>query len=476
MLTMTNSLRNCIYVLHTSETDYGCVESFKLYGGPLQPFEYLTLDISKKRLSSVAPMLMDDIRAGSNIITLYGFGQNGATYVVTNCKKNGSTWKITAYATAEEIRAYTLTGKSMIGSSTDAGWTNLGATPVETIIGLVEPAYVSTRSSLSSIGTPIRGIVMYYRAANNQIGTVRFSTGASIWLIISICAMCMGCNVWVSNNILYVVDLSIDPSEDPDGTLGKFGSYHTAGCTVPWAFIDRGTIYLNAEGAYPYTPSPYQTEVMNNVLGTPAPGQEGRNLIKNNVVVTFNENYDLSADHFPAKDRKKNEILSRGQAISGYPFNGSVVNDTRSVEVKASQSRYGIIQSDIKLDSVDRPTAQRIADTIANEYCDSEQPITFTMRETSIIKEGEFISRVEWAPYFSSGTRFRMIIDYSNDLMVSAVSNLDVTKIHLEKGALTGWVRNFPEHTTTYTFGEIAPTDMTQNNSVIHTAIGSGGM
>jgi hypothetical protein len=133
---------------------------------------------------------------------------------------------------------------------------------------------------------------------------------------------------------------------------------------------------------------------------------------------------------------------------------------------------------DLTISEADRKFAQAIADLQAKYYCDSEQPISFTMRETTVNVNNNRTSII-WSPKFSNNTRISRIVDYSNDLVVSTASNLspnDPSKNRPAKGMISGWVRNFPEHTTTYTFGEIAPTDMTQNNSVIHTAIGSGGM
>lgn len=111
-------------------------------------------------------------------------------------------------------------------------------------------------------------------------------------------------------------------------------------------------------------------------------------------------------------------------------------------------------------------------------YCDAEQPITFTMRETTVGKTPEGNNQITWDSEFSKNTRIRRIIDYSNDLVVSTASNLspnDATKNRPAKGMISRWVRNFPEHTTTYTFGEIAPTDMTQNDSIIKTALTTRG-
>lgn len=486
---MTDSYGINTYTLHTSayrdpstgnlsKQGYSCIESLKIHGGPLQPFEYITMELSKKRITSLAPMLVDDIRAGLNIVTIYGFGSTGAQYIVTNCKSKSDTWKVTAYSVAEGIRGYTLNGNVAIGGEI-SGATNLGGAPTDIIHNIIEPQASSLFSSISGTPNKVHSVVIAYRSDRNTFeGAMEFKAGTSIWYIISLCAMRLGCNVWVSDNVLYVIDLSLKQSDN-------YSLYVTRGSGATWEFDERSTYYLNTEGDFPYNPTAEQLALMNNVLKTPSPEQEGINLVKNKIEISIKVD-PLPDDGVSKLIDGKQVSLAHGSVISGIHASKTQSNpdvwtleDKTSTlgECKASQEKFGVIQQDISLPEATRDFAQKIADLLATIYCDSEQPITFTMRETSVNQSDS--TAVIWSPTFTNNVRINRLIDYSNDLMVSTASNLspnDPSKNRPAKGMISRWVRNFPEHTTTYTFGEIAPTDMTQNNSIIHTAIGSGGM
>ena len=505
-VTMTSSDQVHTFVLHSSSyTDpetgksnqgYSCIEKYRVYGGPQQPFEYIVLELSKKRLTSLAPLLMDDIRAGLNLVTIYGFGMQGAQFVVTNCKMKTDTWKVTAYSIAEDIRGFTLACDIYMGEDepVNPNAVYVGGTPAAIIPAIVEPRSQSTFTSAREIKGGVNNVIMAYRTTNNNFngGQLVFKTGTSMWYIILLLAMRLGCNVWVTNGTMYVIDLSI-PISDPGSVPSAYGVYRSS--SLPnsegyWKFEDLQTIFLNKEGVYPYSPTPEQNDILNNVVGMPDPGQEGRNLVKNRVVVSFDQPDSLPDPGAVYKDGGTYTdiiVISPNTAISGITpaasassSTGYYANDQTSSlgECAASISQFGLIQMDLTISEADRKFAQAIADLQAKYYCDSEQPISFTMRETTVNVNNNRTSII-WSPKFGNNTRISRIVDYSNDLVVSTASNLspnDPNKNRPAKGMISGWVRNFPEHTTTYTFGEIAPTDMTQNNSVIHTAIGSGGM
>ena len=248
LLTMSDSNRMNTYVIHSTEDEYSCVDSFKLYGGPSQPFEYLVIAISKKRLSTVAPKLVDDIHAGMNVITLFGFGKDGARYVVTNCKKTGSSWKITAYALAEQTRALTLSNDSYISGINSSGFdptnkTLLGTSAISTVNSLI----LNTTSALQMADnrnykkTLFHTCIVCNSSRNLFKNPVFFKSGTSLWRVLSICAMRLNCTMWVEGDTLYLVDFSLPPSSQTYRVYDGVLNYTTV-------FNDIGTMYLNKEG------------------------------------------------------------------------------------------------------------------------------------------------------------------------------------------------------------------------------------
>lgn len=504
LITMSDSRNWHTYVLHSTEESYSCIDSLKIYGGPTQPFEYIVVSISKKRLTTLAPLLVDDIFAGLNVISIYGFGKDGAQYTVTNCKKSSGTWRITAYSLTEQIRAFTLSNISYIqGKTTPSGFSTANKNPIGTSPSTTI-AYIIDSQQSSALrfadGTSSRKYINHtYLAFKNikgytistilgvQIKTpiytdtfenpVEFSSGTSVWRVLSLCAMKLGCSIWVEGDTLYVIDLSLSDLSNVKVI------YDGQNVSKPTLFEDLGTIYLNTEGQFPYVRTYIQDNIINNVVGLPSPEQEGRNFVRNKVMISINEDKDTLSNK--VVDQNNNEVFKKGQIVSNTyigssfeylepgaeeptVYNHVVVQE--SEEIKQSKVLFGIIQYDLDIPELYRPDAQVIADNIVQKYCDSEQPITFTMREVVVMQDPDQ-TRAIWTPAFSMLTRADKIFDYSNDLLLSANSNLLDGQARPEKCALTGWVRNFPEHTTTYTFGEIAPTDMTQNDSIIKTAL-----
>ena len=79
-----------------------------------------------------------------------------------------------------------------------------------------------------------------------------------------------------------------------------------------------------------------------------------------------------------------------------------------------------------------------------------------------------------WVPFFTPLTRATKIIDYTNDVVLSARCNFDPNTIMMQKSMLSYIETKFPEHTTKYTFGVSTPTDLSQNNSMVLNAINNG--
>lgn len=464
MILMSDPSDTMDYLIYSNKTPYNCIESYKWISGSEQPFEYVVLDISKKQLSVLAPDLMDRIIAGKNVVTIIGPGQG--TYIVTSCKKNSSTWRVTAYSNAERIKAIKTTRS--INMSHDV------ATPSHILFELASEGF-STISSSSPV-RPIQAIVYLYRASNDtwEIEPTGYSktpmivpAGTSIWYLMSVCALKLGCKLWVANSNLYVVDPSISFNDTSSEIIRSDGLQA----------VELDTIYLNREGYFPLETTPAQEILLKNITNLPSPGKEGIEVLRNKIFIEIDADKDYrSADSITG-------LIAQGQPGEGTKRgiieSDPVMTDASPVYptlVSGSINYFKEIAFSYQLPQLGYANAKKIANLTAETFCDAETSISFEVREmteeSSVDTEGRTSYIRRWVPIFNQLTRIHNIIDYSNDLHISTKCNFGTgsTILHA-KGLLSKVERTFPEHIARYTFGISTPTDLSQSTSIIYNSI-----
>ena len=343
---------------------------------------------------------MDRIIAGRNIVTLIGPGQG--QYIVTSCKKSSTVWTVTAYSISEQIRSLTTSSEIQITSY---------ATPFDAITGLAMDAFSrispNENRSFSIPPAPVQGVAALFRKANNRweteadlpgSGTLRFGKGESVWYIISVCALKLGCKLWVADGTLYVVDTSIissNPVEDD--------TYQVTPSSLNFTDID--TIYLNTSGEYPYRMSESQESLLSNVVGLPSPGKEGQEVIRNKIIVEFDESNDYrTADSRGiVTDNQEGAGTAKGTAES------DATNDTIASVNYFNEKAYSV-----KIPQFGYRNAKAVANQLASMYCDAETSISFDVRE--LIEEtrqvgDETVKVRTWYPTFGQLTRIHNIYD-----------------------------------------------------------------
>lgn len=455
---------------HGANNGYNCIESYTIHGGSEQPFEYVTLTINKKQLSALAPDLANRIYAGRNRITLIGPGQG--EYIVSSCKKSGQVWTIIAYSISELIRAVTLGQKINL----ESGGSN-ATTPKDIITSLIytdiSQYYVSGMYSLA----PIVNAVFIYKDGRNSwlsesdsMPDMCFAKGTSVWYVIQVCAAKLGCKVWISHGILYVVDTSADFRNGPPA--GYVISPNTE------AFTEIAEIYLNRNEDFPYNPTEEQLGFMSNVVNLPAPGEEGPMVLRNQVTVKFAQERDPRT---PDSDDATLVATTTGtppqpQEGAGTPL-GTITSGLSNSLVARSIEVYSPKAYSVEIKEIGLNNARAIAEQFAERYCDAETSISFNVR--GLYKEtddGGNIHRV-WYPTFPTLTHIHTLVDYSNDLVISTKCNYTVNNqypVLPSKGMLSYVEHTFPEHISKYTFGISTPTDIAQDNSIIKNSINNG--
>ena len=411
--------------------EINCVSEYNLKGGPEQPFEYLTMRISKKRLSAVAPELVDNIYPGRNRIKLRAIGVG--EYTVTKCSTSGQYYKIVAYSIYEIYRSAALSTNIPFGAS--------GARRPSQVL----QAVLLNQSDFSIGNTPIyfteKDVFFFYRNENDFWSTettgLQFASGASAWYIISVCALRMNCKVWFSNGKAFIIDTSLTASDLADAHAVSYfnalsdpktpGVVKSTQTDIAGIFGQKDSMYLNLNDPYPLYLSAEDREFPTAVRNTISLGDEGAETIHNKVIVNFNKDHDSRHD---ANSDLYTELKYKSQpgrtwtGLARTPIPGATDQywyDTVDLpdKIQMSQEAYGVKSVTYDIAEIDDTDANAIAFAVADSNCDSEQSVGFELKETRLDSEG--IRR--WRARFAPVTHVNTVIDYSNDLMDSNRSN-----------------------------------------------------
>lgn len=206
-----------------------CISAYTIEGGMEQPFETITMEIPKNRLSSVAEDLVNHIVAGKNKIILNAVGRS--TMTVTKCKLSGKTYRVTAYCDAERIKGYTISART---TYTPWYWITHILTSGE--FGMAYSTEGSDPTFISSV-TPAEG----------EFDDITFDEGQNVWYILQVCALYLGCKIFFANGKAYCIDYRSTRSVSAIHEAG-FIDLYTQDSSDPLYGRVTGSVTLGDEG------------------------------------------------------------------------------------------------------------------------------------------------------------------------------------------------------------------------------------
>lgn len=386
--------------------EVNCVESYVLTGGPLEPFESLSLKIPKKKLLDISKDFEkpNSIVPGKTRISVNYIGHCD-NMVVTKCKLSGNNYNITAYHECETIKGLTFISDYEAND------------PLEVV------NYI-----LKELDAKL-GVTDRYSSANHQVfiydqsftskETMHITRGRGMWDVLQLCAYVLGCRVFFSGDIVYMVDYRLPFANDysEDGGIRDHFTLDLYGST--------GTISLRK-----------------TLVSTPEYGQEGFDTVANSVEV----------------------VLNSSSKIGEYNMPRVYVSDAGSIE------RYGErVASPLNANIFNILFGTVVGSTYIGYLAEPQQSITFETKELVFDNDAENYG-MAWVAQFPKVTRVGRIIDSNAEV---TLSNEDVDGVvHPQKLYLAQYSRNFPEGTSTYSFGVMESINLSQSTSKIMTAIG----
>lgn len=417
-MTINDSTNTNEYLLMGSYTDdsgeqvtVNCVKSYTLCGGLESPFEYIQVKIPKKRLSSVVPELIDvetgecDIVAGKNRLTVNAVGES--TMVVTKCKLSGDTYTITAYCTAEALKGYTLNNEGYLS-------------PYQWIIQIL------TTGIYGVSYTPGSTLLMHYNEENNQIGDLHFAAGTNVWYVLQVAAMCLGCRVFFAHNRAYVIDYRMSGQDDAVRDYGNIDLYPT----------ESGATYASA------------------VVGDVSLGDEGTDTLVNVQSIRFSQVTSMD----PGAEVTVTEDQYRDQE-SVNEFGEQEGNRLYITELRRMPEVTDPDTGEVTTQAVDQPAA--FGNNYISYRSEPQQSIEFTLKE---MRDN---GGPAWASTFNLGARATRITDDVNENYITNDSDIAGRPAVLQKLCLSTFERNYPEGTTTYTWGVMSSIDLSTSTSQI---------
>jgi len=410
------------------EIKLNCVSKYTLKGGPEQPFEYLVMEISKKRLNIVAPNLYNDIIAGRNRIYIDAMG-NGE-FIVTKCSSTTTSYKIIAYSIYEVYRSVPIGTSIYFGKES----TTKPFDVIRTIL------FTEHKPGFGDDIHPIyfkdNTIKYAFFTSNNKWADdfeCNFNNNSSSWYVLSVCALKLNCKIWFADKCAYIIDTSI--------TKEMLASPTTYGLTTNMngynCFISK--LYLNLSAPYPLSATAEEMKFSKSICGETILGDEGAETIHNSVRIQFSADKD-SRYVTVGETGKDTTELNRGGYALGITSTGvdraqiPGTNNYRYEPILApygaiarSQAKYGIREVVYKIQEIGVTDANDIAIKVANDLCDSEQSVGFKIKEIYSDKDDNNKIIQKWQKFFPAYIQTDAIFDYSKDLVLSNFSNFACT-------------------------------------------------
>ena len=395
-----------------------CVESYTLTGGLEQPFEYLTMEIPKNRLTSVAADLVDDIVAGKNSLLVRAVGQS--TMTVTKCKLRNKTYSITAYSNCERIRGYKL-------QRGDAG----SRTPFDWIM------FILTESSNYGIRFTA-GTTFHYAINSNpseETDILFFGEETNVWYILQVCAMYLGARIFFSGDSAYLVDYRSSShfisSGNPLETYGNLNLYETS----------------TSDNMY------------GRVIGNVTLGDEGVDTIINSLTVKCSNEVGVAQNSTQITEKDDSSIRTFEEREGNTLYMPNLVEVEVEREVPPPEgSPEG---TEPTIETLVYAQAQVFAGNYISYRSEPQQSITFNLKEMGISGQA-----ATWTPFFHNSSMATSIQDTVDDVLVTNGSAVDgTTKTQLL--TLSQYERHYPEGYTAYTWGVMANIDLSSSTSQI---------
>lgn len=420
-ITMTDSANEVSYPLMVYDEEGGNVRGgvteFKLVSGMDSPFEYIRMVIPRKKLAAMAPGLTDDIINGKNRVTLNAMGTSSMVVYSGGSKKvsKDGSYEIVAYCNARQITECVLEG-----DASGTAWAVLN--------GILKGTY---RTGFKYPFTENR---IKTNVADAQGPTIVVKKGTSAWFAVQMCALMVGARVWFANSNAYIID------------------YRKAADDL-YEYYGDVSLYVNDKSSPLY----------NRVVGSPSLGDAGSTIV--NSVELHHSDLEGGAITIEEDPRSNLSIDFYGVQSLQTSLDISAICPPNRPTEDSPEELKAAYQEDLEA------IARMLGEAIIDYRAESQQSIEFTCRElyevSSEIDEENKRLDTMWVPAFEPVCYADSFTDVVNGVKIDNGSVLFPGARLPQKLYLFSMVREYPDCTTTYKFGQLASIDLESNNSYL---------
>lgn len=251
--------------------------------------------------------------------------------------------------------------------------------------------------------------------------SLTFNKGTNIWYILQVCSIYLGCRLFFTSGTAYLVDCR--------GYLEDLSNY-----TTPFPISDYEAVDL-----YPVdSSSPY----FNRIVGNPTLGDEGWDTIVNSVAIS---------------------CKSSPESTESTTF---TYNDTESIQMFQEHLYQVSMPNMVENSEAGFTQAETMANSLMDYRKEPQQSVTFKFKEMRRKASG-----IEWQSTFAPVARVPIVYSIPDGFVISNRSVLYSDVQIPQKLMMSTYTRNFPEGTTTYTFGQITKVDLTSSTSNLSSSV-----
>lgn len=412
---MMSDAEGMVYYTLLGQTKEGstvnCISGYTISGGPETPFEILSITVSKQKLKYIAPKLIEEDEDTKEI----GIRAGRNEIIVDAVGKGHFTVVKCKYSGRKyKITAYCNAERykgctiKQGGTDTPEGWIRSILTDV-------------------SYGVSLDGIEL--RPGSDAItDQISFEGGTVVWYILQVCAILLGCKIWFAEDKAYIVD-----------------------CTALSGGMDL-ELYPESKTDMMYA----------RTLGEVTLGSEGTDTLINSVAVKCTVPVPkTSAEDTSASETRQAviETVRDAQSIAKY-------GESKSSTLVVPELKEGkFIQEDGS--TVQYTQGSMFAKNYMKYLLEPQQSVTFELKELQIAEDGH---DCEWVQFWDLPAYCESISDTVDEFTVLCRSTIN-SGSKPEKLLLSTYVRNYPNGTSEYTFGQIKSIDLSSSTSQIVTAL-----
>lgn len=293
----------------------------------------------------------------------------------------------------------------------------INMTPFDAIKHILTSGMYGT-AFVDSIDASVRTFHYHFNPKNSSSDSISFDKGINTWYVLQVCAIYLGCKIFFTNNCAYLIDYSLTSASN------------TSGSDTVYTFSDKTGYILDL-----YTEDT-NSEVYGRVCDSVELGDEGFDTVVNTQLINY------------SKSKGSSEMVK------------AVVKDDASIDKFGERDGNSLNIKEFTSDA----QVLTFGKELIKYRSEPQQSMTFTLKE---MENNSGVAT--WVPFFPPVTCVREINDTVDEVNINNESVTVPGTRKPQKLILSQFSRNYPQGTSTYSFGIMQNINLASSTSEILT-------